>query len=244
MDPPGFIRVFLLCFGTLAWFIFFEIVGNSSFNKQRHFAELTSVCGPLIFYWAYSLLDRRPLGFPPSRIPKYVLWSAVIIICAANALARHVTGSVGLPAIARTVVTCLAVGVGEELTFRGILFKAFQGCRAPTYLIVSSLLFASGHMGHGLIGMLFVLISGGAYGLARIAGMPLWMLMLIHACHDFLYTLPNTAFSTYHYETFFVAQTIVTIIICAYLVHPAHWRARLTPASPEPTEKEASQDGG
>ncbi len=82
------------------------------------------------------------------------------------------------------VVDAVAIGVSEELTFRFSLHRLWSQYGAAFYVMASSLIFGLAHYADGLSAILVTAVVGGLFALARIAGMPIVVLILLHGFID------------------------------------------------------------
>ncbi len=96
------------------------------------------------------------------------------------------------PVTFAALLTALAIGVSEEVLFRGILFRAFQGKSMTLYVFVASITFGLLHYTNGYQYVIGATIVGSLYCLARLAGTPLVLLIVCHAAHNFPDLLSHT----------------------------------------------------
>ena len=89
------------------------------------------------------------------------------------------------------VVDAIAIGVSEELTFRFHLHRLWSQYSAAFYVVTSSLIFGVLHFPAGILGILVATIIGGSFALARIAGMPIMVLIVLHGLIDLPGRLPG-----------------------------------------------------
>jgi membrane protease YdiL (CAAX protease family) len=197
--------------------------------------ESVSMIGPLLFYLVYLKLSARGMGISPKRQWKFV--ALPICFLAAAWISRNV--SYGLTTTTgKIIIASVCVGIAEESFFRGTMLKAFQGFRKPWYLLASSALFAFTHITYSPMAMLNLTIVGLAYGLARLAGIPLAVLVLVHAAHDVLFFMPNSTFNGREQVSFTCATIVVLVATVAYLSNPEN-RSRI----PEQIPADASIAG-
>jgi membrane protease YdiL (CAAX protease family) len=116
----------------------------------------------------------------------------------------------------------LTVGVAEELLFRGMLFRAFRGRSAALYVLVSSLTFGLCHYPQGYLGVMTTLVVGSSYALARVAGVPLSVLMVCHSVTDFPNLLPHTPHPQYGLVAF-VVVVVASALPVAFISRRANW---------------------
>ncbi len=130
---------------------------------------------------------------------------------------------------------CFAIGINEEIIFRGFFFRIFQKTKFPIYLLISATLFGLIHIEQGLIGVISATIGGLIFGLVRISGFPLFLLIICHAIVDFpgkwlqygdtseVIIKKGTLLSAYPI-TF---ASIVFLITIIYILIPKHWTNKL-----------------
>jgi len=133
------------------------------------------------------------------------------------------------------LLICLSIGIMEEIVFRGVLFRLFQKTVFPAYLLVIATLFGLFHLDTGVSGVLSATLGGLLYGLARISGFPLLLLIICHAVFDipsisFKYGntyntfLKDSSFFQISFSILFVTTLLITIL---YLSIPKHWTNKL-----------------
>jgi membrane protease YdiL (CAAX protease family) len=87
----------------------------------------------------------------------------------------------------------IAVGapISEEFFFRGFLFAGLKNSwlRAPGAIAVTALLFASIHLQYDLQGVIFVLMAGIFFGVARWKTNSLWVPILLHSFMNIVATI-------------------------------------------------------
>ena len=81
-------------------------------------------------------------------------------------------------------VESLAIGVSEELTFRFSLHRLWSQSSATSYVVWSSLMFGILHIPNGTEVAIFSAVIGVIFGLARVAGMPIAVLIVMHGFLD------------------------------------------------------------
>jgi len=82
------------------------------------------------------------------------------------------------------IIQTLAIGVTEELVFRFSLYRLWSQYGATFYVAASALLFGVLHYPLGVQVSVIATIIGLAFGASRVAGMPLLVLILLHAFYD------------------------------------------------------------
>jgi membrane protease YdiL (CAAX protease family) len=116
------------------------------------------------------------LELPPLAPSVILLIGFVAIAVAMEIVERHLglTGDgawrgrfSSLILAARILTIAVLAPVGEELLFRGVLFRAFAAKSVPLAIVLTSVLFAGFHIQYSWLEMSFVLISGLYYGFAR-----------------------------------------------------------------------------
>ena len=86
--------------------------------------------------------------------------------------------------LAVVVVESIAIGVSEELTFRFSLHRLWSQYSATFYVIGSALIFGVLHIPNGAEVAIVSTVIGVMFGLARIAGMPIAALIVMHGFVD------------------------------------------------------------
>ena len=77
------------------------------------------------------------------------------------------------------------IGVSEELTFRFSLQRLWARYGTTFFVVVSSLVFGLLHLLDDGVGVaIFSLVIALAFALARVAGMPIMALILLHGFFD------------------------------------------------------------
>ena len=91
------------------------------------------------------------------------------------------------------LLVAIAIGapISEEFFFRGFLYAGLNNSwlRAPGAVVVSALLFASIHLQYDLQGVLFVLLAGMFFGVARWKTDSLWVPILLHSFMNIVATI-------------------------------------------------------
>jgi membrane protease YdiL (CAAX protease family) len=77
-------------------------------------------------------------------------------------------------------VDAIAIGVSEEVTFRFSLHRLWAQKSVAYYIVFSSLIFGLMHISAGIGAVLIAGIIGASFALARVAGMPIWVLIIAH----------------------------------------------------------------
>jgi membrane protease YdiL (CAAX protease family) len=125
-----------------------------------------------------------------------LLWALMIsgpwLYLAVNVWSQFVPIDLTTNAVIKGLLNLLCIGVFEELIFRGILFRAFQGSSMALYVLVTSIIFGLLHYHQGYIGVVITTVVGSSYALARVAGTPLILLIACHAAVNFPSYLPHT----------------------------------------------------
>ena len=126
------------------------------------------------------LPKRSTLQMPlPARVPLLVLPFLLL------SFTSEVTATDIEPGFfVLAVVDAVAIGVSEELTFRLSLHRLWSQYGAAFYVMASSLIFGLAHYADGLSAILVTAVVGGLFALARIAGMPIVVLILLHGFID------------------------------------------------------------
>ncbi len=82
------------------------------------------------------------------------------------------------------VVESIAIGVSEELTFRFSLHRLWSQYSTTFFVVGSALIFGILHLPNGAEVAIVSAIIGVIFGLARIAGMPIAALIVMHGFVD------------------------------------------------------------
>ena len=82
------------------------------------------------------------------------------------------------------VIQTIAIGVTEEFTFRFSLHRLWSRYGAAFFVVASSLLFGALHYPLGWQVSIIATVIGFAFAVSRAAGMPLLVLILLHAFYD------------------------------------------------------------
>jgi membrane protease YdiL (CAAX protease family) len=123
------------------------------------------------------------------------------------------------------LLAALSIGVTEELIFRGILFRGFQGRSMALYVLVSSIIFGLVHYQQGYEGVVVTAVVGSSYSLARVAGTPLSWLIVCHALTDFPTLFSHTPHSQYR-QVAFGAVVVALGLAVAFFSRRANWRTK------------------
>jgi membrane protease YdiL (CAAX protease family) len=134
---------------------------------------------------------RASLPVPGFSRLRLLSLAAPLLFVVGNFCGHPISASISLEVWIAVVLLCLVVGFGEELFFRGFLFALLRDARPTVCLLVTSLIFGLFHFGQGMRGIVYGGIIGLSFGLARLAGMPLTLLMLVHALINLPVQLPQ-----------------------------------------------------
>ena len=185
--------------------------------------NLISLIIPLVFYAVYRLKTRNhTLRFSSLKIPRLTIWLCPLLFVLTNVIGKPLSGWPTLGVWTYAVTTCLFIGLMEEMMFRGVLFHVFNNSRFPIYLLVSSFGFGLLHFQQGIRGIVITAIVGLSYGLARIAGAPLTILILCHAATNLPQRLPHERLECYPVIAQ-IALCYTVFISMNYLMTPKHW---------------------
>lgn len=136
------------------------------------------------------------------------------LFAAVNVWGKIVPSELTTPAALTGLLTALAIGVTEELLFRGILFRAFQGKSMALYVLVSSITFGVLHYQQGFQGVMVTAVVGSSYALARVGGAPLTLLIVCHAATDF----PGLFSHTPHPQYYLVASVALALALALAII--------------------------
>lgn len=131
------------------------------------------------------------------------------LFAAVNVWGKVVPSTLITTAALTNLVVALLIGVTEELLFRGLLFRAFQGRSMALYVLLGSITFGLLHYNQGYQGVMVTAVVGSSYSLARVAGAPLSWLIVCHAVTDF----PNLFSHTPHPQSGVVAFGAVVLAL-------------------------------
>jgi membrane protease YdiL (CAAX protease family) len=118
------------------------------------------------------------LGFgPPKFMPSVILMIGFIALTGAlEVVYRHAglgantswVGKYSAGALAIRIVGILVLApLGEELLFRGVIFKLLATKSTALAILITAALFAGSHFQYSWLGMVLVFMDGLYYGLAR-----------------------------------------------------------------------------
>jgi membrane protease YdiL (CAAX protease family) len=114
---------------------------------------------------------------PPEFVPSVILMLGFIALAGAlEVVYRHAdlgantswVGKYSAGALAIRIVGILVLApLGEELLFRGVIFKLLATKSTALAILITAALFACSHFQYSWLGMVLVFVSGLYYGLAR-----------------------------------------------------------------------------
>lgn len=148
------------------------------------------VCLQVIAYGKGWVASVPVLG--SSRL-RFLYLAGPFLIMAGNFCGHPISATTSREVWIAVVLVCMLVGFSEELMFRGFLFALLRDVSPTACLLVTSVIFGVFHFGQGMQGMMVAGIVGLSFGLARLAGMPLALLMTLHALIDLPTSLPQAA---------------------------------------------------
>ena len=222
MRFPKVARDLLSILGSTVLFLLF-VAFSQRVAEVGWVRVLISAIPCVALYIALSAKKPRSPRFPvPLAVPKGFLLLSPCLFILINFAGRPVANIPGFDLFFHAVVFCLLVGLGEELMFRGVFFVILDEWRLPMCLLISSLIFGLCHFHHGIVHMGTTFVAGLAFGLARIAGMPLSLLVLIHAIVDLPSQLPHQPADFYPIAGFAGCAFAFGVSIW-YLAIPRHW---------------------
>ena len=135
------------------------------------------------------------------------------LFAAMNVWGKLIPSNIATPAALTALLTAFAIGVSEELLFRGILFRAFQGRSMVLYVLINSIVFGLFHYQQGIEGVLVTAIVGSSYSLARVAGAPLILLIVCHTMTNFPNLFPHTPHPQYSLVAFVVIVLVIGLAL-------------------------------
>ncbi len=117
------------------------------------------------------------------------VWRGVLLVLPVALLGfmdfEYPDAVMGRPHLLATVaVEALAIGVSEEVTFRFSLHRVWAQYSATFYVLTSSLIFGLLHYADGLQVVVVSMAIGVLFALARVAGMPIIVLIAFHGLID------------------------------------------------------------
>lgn len=188
----------LVFVGWLAITSLFGKIWKSSAGLQSliHDVEPGYVAAIVFLAVAIALFGWRDLGLnrPRSARSLLLLWFPGLYVLVFLA-ALGVVGFPGLGATLAILVNAVLAGISEELACRGVLFQGLRS-RVPLWpaILVSTALFAAGHLVNGFVFGSFVLagvqalaafMTGIAFMAIRIRTGSLYPGMVLHGLWDF-----------------------------------------------------------
>jgi len=219
---------------------YISVVAASILTANPLLIKTFSAVLPIGLYSIYcAKFSNAPLSYQRTVIPRFLLWSIPWITCFGIFVFAPVvfwpeTWSFSFYCF--VAAECLMLSVAEELIFRGALFRVFQGARFPVYVLISSLAFGLLHFSSGITDNIQAMFIGLGYGIARVAGCPLSVLIGCHALTDFpihlfrfsdelslesmapmnewIENLPNVQL---------IFLSVTSVMCCIYLLIPRHW---------------------
>lgn len=154
--------------------------------------------------------------------PKWLLIVAPLLVLLANYFGRTVSEVAGNIELLNTIAVCFLVGVGEEFMFRGYLHRLCAQWSLAVALIVPSVFFGLCHFQYGLVQVCVTCVVGFSFSLARIGGLNLFVLALIHGAINLPATLPNAA-APFLPILSIIALSYSCILSIAFVAFPCHW---------------------
>ena len=153
-----------------------------SVSNVRYLREVVETIPVLVCLMFVLRLPERP-KLVTSRVRRVLLLAplALLILGFADfSWTSYQRGTV----LVLAVVDAIAIGVSEELTFRFHLHRLWSQYSATFYVVTSSLIFGVLHFRAGILAILITTIIGGSFALARIAGMSIMVLIVLHGLID------------------------------------------------------------
>ena len=186
--------------------------------------EAITALGPVVLWAGYRSRWQRPEVMPVAVAMRcFFLWLCPVLVVLANVYGMHLSKWPDVGTVSKVAVYCVLIGVAEELTFRGVIHAAFRALSPAWYVVISSVLFGVLHYSQGLEGIGITFIVGLAFGLAKVADMPLLALILCHAVIDMPGAL--SAVHTGAYLTMACGALIYTALVAlVFLIRREHWQ--------------------
>lgn len=172
----------------------FIVLADRVTHDRLHGNLITAI--PALGLQAFALWKGWRAHVPVRGLSRWLailLWVAPFLFVAGNFCGHPISPSIRIEVWIAIGLLCLLVGLSEELLFRGYFFALLRHVNPAICLLVVSLIFGIFHYRLGTQGLVFAGIIGLSFGLARLAGMPLLLLMLLHALIDLPVLLPQTA---------------------------------------------------
>lgn len=198
-------------------------------SLNRH---LLQAIPPLALFMFLLAKNRdSPLVFQTTLIPRYVLWLIPWLFTLPLLTLFSVDIFPKSAVVFNVIAMCSAIALWEEILFRGIFFQGLQNSKFPVYLLLSSLLFGALHYDNGMEFTIHATVIGMGFGLARLSGCPLYILILCHTAIGVPYQLLDHVDSEvkppeiYNHIIYIIraASSVTFIMGLCYLLLPRHW---------------------
>ncbi len=229
-------RILGILIGLCIYFAVLDFSARFLGKRPLLIEAMTAVPGVVLFFLIRSKIDRtgqdRKVFF--SNLPKTLLVVSPFWFLMANWIGQPLTEVPSTSVLLNAVIFCLLTGIGEELMFRGYLFHICEEWSRWTALLVTSLIFGLFHANQGWEIFGYALIVGLSYGAARIAGVPLWVLILFHALNNLPNNLPHR--DTFSSERVVIGIAFTTVFTVAFIVGRQHWSNKTSHPSPDRSE--------
>jgi membrane protease YdiL (CAAX protease family) len=188
--------------------------------------EAAGACASAIVFAFYTFIYRRPQPVSQRQGIQLTLlmFAGPWLFAGINVWGKGFPTSLTMTSAVTGLLIAVSIGVSEELLFRGILFRAFQGRSAALYVLVTSITFGLLHYEHGFLGVITTTIVGVSYSLARVAGTPLSLLIVCHAITDYPNQFPHTPHSQYSLAASGALGLIFSIAVL-FFSHRTNWAA-------------------
>jgi membrane protease YdiL (CAAX protease family) len=172
-------KVALYSLGILSMPIVGELLGEA-FLFIRVLEIIEAI--PTLLCLIFVIRLPKPIGI---QLP---LWLRIAVPILMLPLLLLVLGSpsggLGSGAFALALLNALAIGATEELTFRWSLHRLWAHYGSGFYVVASSLVFGLMHYPGGVQAVIITVIIGTIFGLIRITGMPVIVLVVLHGLMD------------------------------------------------------------
>ena len=155
--------------------------------------NIVIICGPLILLTLPVVFLHRKPDLKPRMIPACL--QAIAIGAMYSMLVFHLIRFISTSPQTQPWIVCqiiliaVAVGITEEFIFRDLLYRIICPLSPLYYLFFNALLFGVAHGSYGLEGFLYATAFGIGAGIARIGGMSLPHLIIVHTAIDALWFL-------------------------------------------------------
>ena len=228
MEINASFRRVLAIGGGLLVFLVFALVGGALFRSPAIVGyspalenAITAVPAVVLFSILWKARNTKNRVFQ-TAIPKGLLIISPLLVLLVPCFGRSVSDLTVSPEFLSAIVACLLCAVGEEFMFRGYLHGLCERWNLALALIIPSVLFGICHYQSGLPQVFTTSVMGFSFGLARIGGLSLFTLTLIHGAINLPAILPYTE-TQYLGIASLLALSYSFILAITFVVFPRHW---------------------